>query len=603
MRIRIVMNKVWPVLVLSLFPSGILYAEDPVHFTDLNLKAAVERELWTTDPTPTDMLGLTSLQAGSLDIRTISGLEYAKNLRTLGLRLNYVSDISPLSGLTELEYLVLHKNPVRDLSPLAGLTKLNYLNLNETQTTDISALSTLTNLGELILFYNKIHDVSPLLSMRFLTHLDLRLNPLDEAAYAVYIPQIIENNPGIRVQHDRGPFKLLISSTAGGTVISPGEGEYVVDSGDPVLIQAKADPCFVFVGFEGTLSASANPLNLLITQDHRIRAVFRSLLDTLYVDDDSAGDPGPSNAGISDPGENGTPEHPFDLIQEAIEVAATGATIFVRAGTYRETIDFLGKRIELTGFDPEDPNEAAWPVIDGHGNGPVVSFTHAEDRDCLLTGFVITGGRCQTGAAIRCLASSPTIANCLIVGNRATDWNGAAILGTDSKAAFINCTIAENQAGQFGAALRLVNSGVTIVNSILWGDAPMEIQTEGDETSSIRYSLVANGWPGTGNLKADPLFLSRGCWVDRDQPDKVVGPNYPNAVWLAGDYHLQSQMGRWDPKTAAWQQDPVTSPCIDAGDPATPVGQEIAPNGGIINLGAYGGTTEASKSRSNTLFP
>ena len=65
----------------------------------------------------------------------------------------------------------------------------------------------------------------------------------------------------------------------------------------------------------------------------------------------------------------------------------------MHAGTYRETIDFLGKRIELTGFDPNDPNKAAWPVIDGGGNGPVVSFTHGEDPNCLLTGFVITGGK------------------------------------------------------------------------------------------------------------------------------------------------------------------------------------------------------------------
>jgi hypothetical protein len=42
--------------------------------------------------------------------------------------------------------------------------------------------------------------------------------------------------------------------------------------------------------------------------------------------------------------------------------------------------------------------------------------------------------------------------------------------------------------------------------------------------------------------------------------------------------------------------DDVTSPCIDAGDPICPIGYESFPNGGIINIGAYGGTPEASKS-------
>ena len=42
--------------------------------------------------------------------------------------------------------------------------------------------------------------------------------------------------------------------------------------------------------------------------------------------------------------------------------------------------------------------------------------------------------------------------------------------------------------------------------------------------------------------------------------------------------------------------DEVTSPCIDAGAPMSPIGLEPFPNGGIINMGAYGGTSEASKS-------
>jgi len=42
--------------------------------------------------------------------------------------------------------------------------------------------------------------------------------------------------------------------------------------------------------------------------------------------------------------------------------------------------------------------------------------------------------------------------------------------------------------------------------------------------------------------------------------------------------------------------DEVTSLCIDAGDPMSAIGFEPFPNGGVINMGAYGGTGEASKS-------
>ena len=72
---------------------------------------------------------------------------------------------------------------------------------------------------------------------------------------------------------------------------------------------------------------------------------------------------------------------------------------------------------------------------------------------------------------------------------------------------------------------------------------------------------------------------------------------------MGGDYRLKSQAGRWDPDAETRVQDEVTSPCIDAGLPASPVGHEPAPNGDRINMGAYGGTIEASKSYLDSVSP
>jgi len=66
--------------------------------------------------------------------------------------------------------------------------------------------------------------------------------------------------------------------------------------------------------------------------------------------------------------------------------------------------------------------------------------------------------------------------------------------------------------------------------------------------------------------------------------------------WVEGDYHLKSRKGRWDPISEDWVIDDVISPCIDAGDPNSPIGHELFPNGGRINMGAFGGTAEASMS-------
>jgi len=140
---------------------------------------------------------------------------------------------------------------------------------------------------------------------------------------------------------------------------------------------------------------------------------------------------------------------------------------------------------------------------------------------------------------------------------------------------------------------------VTIVNSILWANTPREIAEVGTGEVSVRYSAIAGGWPGLHGIDADPLFAGMGYWADPNDPGTVLASDDPDTIWVMGDYHLQSVEGRWDPKAGHWVQDTATSPCIDAGDPDSPVGLEPQPNTGIINLGAYGGTAEASRSPSS----
>ena len=101
-------------------------------------------------------------------------------------------------------------------------------------------------------------------------------------------------------------------------------------------------------------------------------------------------------------------------------------------------------------------------------------------------------------------------------------------------------------------------------------------------------------------MRARTWAPSRDSWRKTGGPGRWDGgnvvPYYENDVWIEGDYHLSSQAGRWDAAVNAWVQDNVTSPCIDAGDPGTAVGWEPFPNGGLVNMGYFGGTDQASKS-------
>lgn len=73
-----------------------------------------------------------------------------------------------------------------------------------------------------------------------------------------------------------------------------------------------------------------------------------------------------------------------------------------------------------------------------------------------------------------------------------------------------------------------------------------------------------------------------GPYVSPDETTIVYGKT--TGIWYS-EFH-----------EGQWVMDEVTSPCIDAGDPAEDPAEEPMPNGGRINMGAYGGTAYASMS-------
>jgi hypothetical protein len=175
--------------------------------------------------------------------------------------------------------------------------------------------------------------------------------------------------------------------------------------------------------------------------------------------------------------------------------------------------------------------------------------------------------------------SEMSLNNCIFSGNSARDGGGMENL-SESYSILHNCTFSTNFAEHAGGGISNIQIGLlTLVNCILWADTPDEIQdvsAAGRVTGRVEviYSNVQNDWPGKGNLNSDPLFAD---------PEN-------------GDFHLKSQSGRWDSIGGNWVVDAVSSPCIDAGSPDEPVGLERFPNGERINMGAYGGTPQASLS-------
>ena len=193
-------------------------------------------------------------------------------------------------------------------------------------------------------------------------------------------------------------------------------------------------------------------------------------------------------------------------------------------------------------------------------------------------------------------SSHPNLTNCLFTHNsttippgviveRSVD-SGGGMYNYHSNPTLANCTFSGNSS-RYGGGIYNYDSHLIVTNCILWNGGN-EIHNYAS-TVTITYSNIQGGFQGEGNIDADPLFL--GYWHGNDTPD-----DSSDDYWVNGDYHLKSQAGRYDPNAQTWVIDDVTSPCIDAGDPNSPVALEPFPNGGIINMGAYGGTSEASKS-------
>ncbi len=274
--------------------------------------------------------------------------------------------------------------------------------------------------------------------------------------------------------------------------------------------------------------------------------------------------------------------------------------------------------------------------------------------NCLISGNTASGGRTEDGVSgysaggggIYYYVDSSetdylTISHCVVTGNRAIGGNGTSGYGGAARGGAIYCvsysaasghsvvirnsTISGNLAKEgsapiggkpgkaYGGAVCCKPADLLAHNSILWANSAQfgpEIAALAydDKTShiTVSYSDLEGSDANTyaeqactvdldaGSIASDPCFVRPG-YYDVSYP----GPGSKIEVWVDGDYHLKSEYGRWNPDSCEWVHDTSTSPCIDAGDLRTTVDLEPLPNGGIVNLGAYGGTSQASMSPNN----
>lgn len=151
-----------------------------VKFEDANLKMAIQSQMrLDREVFESDLLHLTMLDASSLGIQSLVGLEKAVNLEILFLYSNSIRDVSPLTGLTKLFILDLEENNIKDISALSKLTDLYVLGLANNPISNIQPLEGLTSLEGLFLHNTEISDISSLgklLNLTFVTIADTNID-------------------------------------------------------------------------------------------------------------------------------------------------------------------------------------------------------------------------------------------------------------------------------------------------------------------------------------------------------------------------------------------------------------------------------------------
>ena len=145
-----------------------------VSIPDQNLAAAIRKALvlGANDRiTEQAMQRLTELEARNSQIKNLTGLEHATQVRFLELRENQIRDIHPLSHLKSLKSLMLDENRVRDISPLTNMTQLTGLFIGNNPISDFTPLVNLNQLERLALWNVNIGDATVLAKKIKLTHL------------------------------------------------------------------------------------------------------------------------------------------------------------------------------------------------------------------------------------------------------------------------------------------------------------------------------------------------------------------------------------------------------------------------------------------------
>ena len=169
-----------------------------------------------------------------------------------------------------------------------------------------------------------------------------------------------------------------------------------------------------------------------------------------------------------------------------------------------------GMMLSFSSCNPEITRCTISGNIAGSEGGGIGNWNYSAPE---ISNCTISGNNAMMGGGMSCgrMANS-TLTNCLVIDNSAVLGGGIYIEGSTSE--MTQCTFTKNIAEIGGALYALETTPlIEVSNSILYGNSAADgpaISLGSGGVVDVVFSNIEYGWPGEGNINADPQFFGDG---------------------------------------------------------------------------------------------